>query len=191
MRGGPCMAQVWAEAAHPTSAVGSCNVAGAGREGNGLAMGVSPCGCPFLPACQDLCGGDTKWELGLDDVPQCSAAISLFISGSAVLWFWRTSSSVIAIQRWGWIANPCGEKTWCPDWSRKHVCGIPPCQGFSLLKIVNLKLFCCFFYCKFYVLWKQSQGTVFKDPDYMDVESLMLHNPVLFYRLVPCSDYTS
>lgn len=27
---------------------------------------------------------------------------------------------------------------------------------------------------------------VFKDPDYMDVEGLILHNPVLFYRLHPC-----
>lgn len=32
-------------------------------------------------------------------VPQFSAAISLFIFGSTVLWFWRTLSSVIAVQR--------------------------------------------------------------------------------------------
>lgn len=49
-----------------------------------------------------------------------------------------------------------------------------------------------FFYNKFYDFKNKSKIKCFyKDSDYVDVEDLILHNPVVFYKLDPCSDYTS
>lgn len=49
-----------------------------------------------------------------------------------------------------------------------------------------------FFYNKFYDFRNKSKILLFfKDSDYVDVEDLILHNPIVFCKLDPCSDYTS
>lgn len=82
--------EAWAGSMHPASVVGYCNMAGTGREGDALATGISHCGCPFSPACQDLHRRGIQQELVLDDIRQCSVSISLRFYSFTILWFWRT-----------------------------------------------------------------------------------------------------